>query len=203
MAKVDYQTYLASQAWAVKREAVKLRCSEICELCNNSAMRSTHHLTYERLGDEYLEDLLGLCDDCHKFLSGKGDCKHLMALTKAYRAIRVANPPVFKPDANRSIRFEDCLKVKPPKKTKSPWMDKWGHVNIPAAHKKEVIAQTLTRTEDQMEVTDELIRCGGSKRAQLELFGITWPPQRGWKRQIVGKVWPMATVREYLSWSKR
>lgn len=40
-------------------------------------------MTYERLGHERLEDLLGLCEPCHEFLSGKRQrdpCSHVMAV---------------------------------------------------------------------------------------------------------------------------
>lgn len=71
MNKTAYHTYLASREWALLREAVRERCGGTCERCGKSAMDSTHHLTYERMGQEKLTDLLGVCDQCHEFLSGK------------------------------------------------------------------------------------------------------------------------------------
>lgn len=68
--KFNYQRYLASREWAVLREAVRARCHGRCERCI-SAMKSVHHLTYERIGHEELGDLLGVCDRCHAWLSGK------------------------------------------------------------------------------------------------------------------------------------
>lgn len=74
----DYQAYLASREWALKREAVRKRSGNRCERvidgrrCPKS-QQSVHHLTYARIGHELLEDLLAVCNDCHKWLSGKSN----------------------------------------------------------------------------------------------------------------------------------
>ena len=71
------------------REAVRRRAASdgdpdqaICERCDAAPVRATHHLTYERVGREDLDDLLGVCSDCHEFLSGKAenDPLHLRAV---------------------------------------------------------------------------------------------------------------------------
>jgi hypothetical protein len=36
-------------------------------------MQSVHHLTYERIGNELMSDLLAVCNPCHAWLSGKTD----------------------------------------------------------------------------------------------------------------------------------
>jgi hypothetical protein len=36
-------------------------------------MREVHHLTYARLGDEPLSDLLGLCKSCHRAIHHRRD----------------------------------------------------------------------------------------------------------------------------------
>lgn len=69
---MSYQAYLASPSWAVKREAVRVRCEGICELCNANPMQATHHLTYANIYAEDLTDLMGVCEECHLSLSGKG-----------------------------------------------------------------------------------------------------------------------------------
>lgn len=83
----DYQRYLASREWALLKEAVKRRASitgeserAVCERCESAPVQATHHLTYERIGHEELEDLLGVCRPCHKFLSGKSSDDPLGAL---------------------------------------------------------------------------------------------------------------------------
>lgn len=71
MEREEYLKYLASREWAVLREQVRERCDDACERCGSAPMRACHHLTYERIGEEKLEDLQGLCEACHKFASGK------------------------------------------------------------------------------------------------------------------------------------
>lgn len=66
-----YQTYLASREWALKREAVRERSNNTCEVCHKAPMQACHHLTYARIYNERLEDLQAICDNCHKFESGK------------------------------------------------------------------------------------------------------------------------------------
>lgn len=60
-----YHAYLASREWATKRLAVIERACGDCEKCGIRKIRSVHHQTYIRLYNEKLEDLLGLCDECH------------------------------------------------------------------------------------------------------------------------------------------
>jgi len=68
-----YQAYLCSREWAVKREAVRERCSGTCERCGVLPMNAVHHLTYARKYDEPLEDLQAICQPCHEFTHGKSD----------------------------------------------------------------------------------------------------------------------------------
>jgi hypothetical protein len=67
----EYQRYLASREWALKREAVKKRCNNICERCGVNPVKQVHHLTYIRLYKEKLEDLQGICKECHEYESAK------------------------------------------------------------------------------------------------------------------------------------
>jgi len=73
MDRAEYQKYLASREWALLKEKVRQRSENICERCKAGPHDVTHHLTYERIGREEPEDLIGVCEDCHKFLSGKSD----------------------------------------------------------------------------------------------------------------------------------
>ena len=75
----DYQRYLASREWGVLKRAVRLRAAlgmecwvddAYCERCQHNRMYAVHHLTYERIGREDLDDLVGLCKGCHAFTSG-------------------------------------------------------------------------------------------------------------------------------------
>jgi len=66
---VNYKQYLASREWALRKRQVRERSWGRCERCA-APQEAAHHLTYERLGNERLEDLLAVCDACHEYLSG-------------------------------------------------------------------------------------------------------------------------------------
>ena len=68
MADADYQKYLCSREWGLKREAVHRRANGICERCNWQTGTAVHHLTYIRKYNEELSDLQLLCGDCHNFI---------------------------------------------------------------------------------------------------------------------------------------
>lgn len=70
MNKESYHAYLKSKAWKELRRKVWLRSRRWCERCDNSMSAHVHHLTYERIGHERLEDLQAVCENCHEFLHG-------------------------------------------------------------------------------------------------------------------------------------
>lgn len=63
---LDYHTYLRSDKWRDKRLQVMIRCKGVCEQCHFYPVDHIHHLTYDRFGNEHLDDLQGLCVDCHQ-----------------------------------------------------------------------------------------------------------------------------------------
>lgn len=65
-----YNSYILSQQWAEKRKAVIDRDNGICQRCEDAAIDHVHHLTYERIGRERLDDLIGLCATCHAIEHG-------------------------------------------------------------------------------------------------------------------------------------
>lgn len=70
---VDYQTYLASREWSLLREQVRERSGNQCERCWHAPQQAVHHMTYENVGHESLDELLAVCNPCHAWLSGKSD----------------------------------------------------------------------------------------------------------------------------------
>ena len=61
-----YDAYLSSPKWKVLRRKVLARAKGICEGCEERKATQVHHLTYERLGNEMLFDLVAVCDACQK-----------------------------------------------------------------------------------------------------------------------------------------
>lgn len=67
---VWYRIYLKSDKWHRMRMKVLTRDKFRCQQCDRGATQ-VHHLTYERVGNERMEDLMSLCKDCHKEIHGK------------------------------------------------------------------------------------------------------------------------------------
>jgi 5-methylcytosine-specific restriction endonuclease McrA len=69
-----YDEYLASDRWRQRRHLVFERSKGMCEGCRIIPATQVHHLTYERVGDEMLFDLVAICDECHhKIQRSSGD----------------------------------------------------------------------------------------------------------------------------------
>jgi 5-methylcytosine-specific restriction endonuclease McrA len=66
----DYREYLASDAWDQIRRKVWNRARNRCERCKERPVSDVHHLTYERIGHERMEDLIALCRPCHEAAHG-------------------------------------------------------------------------------------------------------------------------------------
>ena len=64
----EYDAYLQSDRWRKLRLAVKLRAKGRCEICQRAEGRECAHLTYERVFNEPMCDLVWLCRPCHREL---------------------------------------------------------------------------------------------------------------------------------------
>lgn len=60
-----YNEYLASPEWNSKKIRVRARDYGRCQLCRSDSFLDVHHLTYNRVGDEAMFDLVTLCRHCH------------------------------------------------------------------------------------------------------------------------------------------
>ena len=60
-----YNDYLASEEWRIKRFTVLERDGFLCQKCLVRHATQVHHLSYDRVGDEALDDLVSLCGGCH------------------------------------------------------------------------------------------------------------------------------------------
>lgn len=62
----DYDAYLNTPEWHEKREKALARDRYLCQGCLERQAVHVHHLTYQRLFNELVCDLVSLCVDCHQ-----------------------------------------------------------------------------------------------------------------------------------------
>lgn len=68
---VDYNEYMESDAWANKRFERLKKDNFQCQMCGSAKNLNVHHVTYERLGNEDMNDLVTLCNKCHSKVHSK------------------------------------------------------------------------------------------------------------------------------------
>lgn len=61
-----YQAYLNSPGWRTRRNRALRDVSYQCKRCPSKRNLQVHHLSYERLGAEWDQDLEVLCENCHR-----------------------------------------------------------------------------------------------------------------------------------------
>lgn len=66
--KITYDQYLQSEHWKQLKDKFYLSklCKYECYACGSTKELNLHHKTYKRIGHEKLNDLVLLCEDCHK-----------------------------------------------------------------------------------------------------------------------------------------
>lgn len=69
---INYYEYIKSTEWYERTKEIRARRGGRCECCLMRNGSSVHHRTYERLGNELPEDLIHVCDCCHKMIHGLG-----------------------------------------------------------------------------------------------------------------------------------
>lgn len=65
---MEYALYLKSEKWQRKKNQYWRSHKRVCRSCGSTEELHLHHATYDRLGDERLEDLVPLCIACHESL---------------------------------------------------------------------------------------------------------------------------------------
>ena len=63
-----YNQYLCSDVWYRKRQMVLNNAGYVCKACGINHAEMVHHLTYARVGQEPLFDLVAVCRECHSDL---------------------------------------------------------------------------------------------------------------------------------------
>lgn len=88
-----YSIYLASEAWDKKRQHRLLLSNRRCEACGCTEKLHVHHLTYERIFKEEMDDLMVLCSRHHEAIeelirkgvvSRFGDVKEIRSVTMSF-----------------------------------------------------------------------------------------------------------------------
>ena len=66
---IDYTVYINSSAWSNSkvRASCLSRGNYMCKMCKSTLELAVHHITYENLGNEDVEDLVTLCSKCHNY----------------------------------------------------------------------------------------------------------------------------------------
>jgi len=60
-----YNDYLRSSSWGARRALVLDRAGDICEGCRQRRATQVHHLTYDHVTNEFLWELVAICNECH------------------------------------------------------------------------------------------------------------------------------------------
>lgn len=60
-----YGRYLKSEKWRTIRARVFERDSNLCQGCRVAPAVAVHHLTYIHVGDEFIWELVSVCQRCH------------------------------------------------------------------------------------------------------------------------------------------
>ena len=62
----SYQEYLESEFWKQKRKWILIAFGNKCCRCGTKKKLQVHHTNYRNVGNEGINDIKGLCWDCHK-----------------------------------------------------------------------------------------------------------------------------------------
>lgn len=62
----EHNAYLQTPDWRRRRQAVMQRAHGFCEGCGKENATQVHHLSYEHWKEEFLWELVAICDDCHE-----------------------------------------------------------------------------------------------------------------------------------------
>lgn len=64
--KDAYENYLGSEDWRLKRNERMLIDKNKCTKCGSGKNLIVHHLSYKNIGDEKMDDLITVCNSCHR-----------------------------------------------------------------------------------------------------------------------------------------
>lgn len=93
MTTAERNAYFNSPQWQTLRQQVKAR-DKVCQLTGATDNLEVHHITYDNLGNEYLDDLVLLSRKAHQFVHdyyGSYDRNNTYPITEELRAAYVLN----------------------------------------------------------------------------------------------------------------
>lgn len=61
-----YTAYLETDAWRARAALVRERSRGLCEGCRRAPCVQVHHLSYKNVGEEFLWELVAVCNACHE-----------------------------------------------------------------------------------------------------------------------------------------
>lgn len=66
MNRDEYRDYLTTDHWRRTRQRALKERGQRCEACGSTRALHVHHRSYQRVGEEGIEDLRILCHACHQ-----------------------------------------------------------------------------------------------------------------------------------------
>ena len=69
----SYEAYIKSKYWKIRRQLYLERYANTCQKCRKQFAKGMqlHHLSYDRLRNENIDDLVLLCKRCHFIIEAK------------------------------------------------------------------------------------------------------------------------------------
>lgn len=104
----SYSEYINSAVWDEKRKRILQRDGYACKICGFNKFLNVHHLHYDNIFDEKDEDLLTVCEFCHKEIHIHERTMYC-DLLKAFEYVQAkycGKPRTFEDQDHGSIRNE-------------------------------------------------------------------------------------------------
>ena len=158
-----YAAYLQSDHWKALRKKKKKYARRGCLGCLRRSHLHLHHMIYRNSPElTKVSDLVWLCPRCHK---------------------------LFHEKHGRSLRFSaDNPKVMI-KETRAKLRKILRKLGIKIEVSEEIAySNSAPFSDNPFPSPDEIARCStgneGWTRAQLQVWGVAWPPPKGWKAEL-------------------
>lgn len=109
----NYKDYLQTKHWQNKRSQFKKEFNYECVMCGSTKNGlHIHHMTYQNIGKEKLDDLCYLCSDCHTKLHNEIDKLTESKVLKFFRNKKQRKKCKKKIDKKGKYRYNDYTLTK-------------------------------------------------------------------------------------------